>query len=199
MEHPIIFSGPMVQAILEGSKTQTRRVIKQQPPKVFNGYNVYPAKCENPEYGRVASEIDMWTFKCPYGKPGDTLWVRETWKYYEKAIGKGASFCIKKFLAYKADEENDNVQKSSEWFEGKWHPSIHMPRTAARIFLQVKDIRVERLQDISNEDIRAEGAAEFGCTTHRLNFQLLWDSINAKRGYGWDINPWVYVIEFKRK
>lgn len=227
MEKPILFSTAMVQAILEDRKTQTRRVVKPQPvmydfgpggislawvsPTTVDGYDAVGVNRvqETPGY-----------LKCPYGKPGDILWVRETWKYYEKAVGKGESFHIKKFLAYKADEDNNNIQKSCEWFEGKWHPSIHMPREVARLFLTVKSIRVERLQDITEEDAKAEGiksywskphendspfigaAKEMGadlCFTRREAFQQLWDFLNAKRGYGWDTNPWVWVIEFERK
>jgi len=141
-------------------------------------------------------------------QPGDTLYVRETWKYYEKAVGCGKSFHVKKFLAYKADEEIDTVQKSCEWYEGKWRPSIHMPREAARIFLKVTDVRVERLWEMRLTDYAHEGIIanpEGGFLRSKYDaskqFQKLWDNTIKRQDlncYGWDANPWVFVVEFEK-
>jgi len=192
---PIIFSTPMVKAILEGRKTQTRRVIRYQR----KGWRYAHLKTD---LGFMASIGHLWAgffigtqsqspgyFKCPYGKPGDELWVRETWMpgdpagnvpYYYRASDPEMGKCF------------------------KWHPSIHMPRKAARILLKITDIRVERVQDIDNIGIQAEGTEGLhplgGLHEQqwRQRFHSLWDSINAKRGYPWEKNPWVWVVEFKR-
>jgi hypothetical protein len=183
MKHrPILFSTAMVQAILDGRKTQTRRVVKGNPDMI--GY----ARITSVPNG-VFEDMAGKPIKCPYGQPGDVLWVRETWAH------------TKQLNINPEDENYDYVHKagSEDWesFEGwRWKPSIHMPREAARLFLRIKSVRVERLQEISNDDIRAEGAAEFGCTTHRLNWQTLWQSINGPES--WDANPWVWVVEFER-
>jgi hypothetical protein len=201
-EKPIPFSTEMVRAILEGRKTMTRRVIKPQPPEGI-GPIVGPEMFEpaiTDKYGElkegkpifgVYDEWGEWGTKCPY-QPGDTLWVREAWaedsgKYYYKASGDCGDRC------------------------GKWRPSIHMPREAARIFLTVKNVRVERLQDITPYDAWNEGCRignsfpweqhipELQQQCRDVVFRGLWDSIYEKRGFGWDANPWVWVIEFKRE
>ncbi|GAV24790.1 hypothetical protein ciss_07230 [Carboxydothermus islandicus] len=215
MERPIIFSTEMVRAILEGRKTQTRRVIKPQPPNYVDkiyGPEIYEPAIINkdgelvpgkPVYG-VYDEWGEWGVKCPYGQPGDILWVRETWikdaagYHYRANFNPGMEETVKPTL--------------------RWRPSIHMPREASRLFLRVKNVRVERLQDISEQDAIAEGiewteegplhahyldknicktGAWLNFTTAREAFASLWDSINAKNGYGWDVNPWVWVIEFE--
>lgn len=168
-ERPILFSGEMVRAILEGRKTQTRRVMKPQPDTEF--------PC-------------VYDRECLYGIPGDRLWVREAFSIYDHPEGP---VCF-----YKADHPQDEYLK--------WRPSIHMPRWVSKILLEITDIRVERLKDISEEDAKAEGVVigveEFKVTgtdrPYKLAYSLLWDLINAKRGFGWDVNPWVWVIEFKR-
>jgi len=165
-EKPILFSTEMVRAILEGRKTQTRRVVKPQPV-IEDGH------------GR---EI-----KCPW-QPGDILWVRETW--CKNPVSTGYPYC------YKASEDSwiyDNM-------EGMWRPSIHMPREAARIFLRVKNVRVEKLQEIMPDDVLQEGLWDVGTETGALDsFAELWNNINAKRGYGWSVNPWIWVIEFEKQ
>jgi hypothetical protein len=170
---PILFSTPMVQAILEGRKTQTRRVVKHE--------------LDNRGVRSTNNIFEDWhgkEVKCPCGQVGDVLWVREAYApHYFDDFSHG----------YKA---NWNDTAAEYVNQPKWKPSIHMPKEACRIFLKITDIRVERLQDISNSDIRAEGAAEFGCTSHRLNFQSLWQSINGQQS--WEANPWVWVIEFDR-
>jgi hypothetical protein len=183
-QRPILFNTEMVQAILAGRKTQTRRVVK--PPKGVR-YYFDDGKCV------LEGEDDYIDMECPYGERGDILWVRETW-------------CLSTpygpedyYYGYKAGDIGVKI-KASERYDYRsadiYRPSIHMPKDAARIWLRIKDVRVERLQDISNEDIRAEGAAEFGCTTHRLNWQTLWESVNGSNS--WKDNPFVWVIEFER-
>ena len=167
-ERPVLFSGEMVRAILEGRKTQTRRVIKPQPLWVGDPNVAFKTHSANPK-GII---------NCPYGQPGDRLWVRETF-----AGTKNTGF------AYRATDTA---------YGHKWRPSIFMPHWASRINLEVVSVRVERVQDISIEDAYDEGMewGDQGCGV--LEFKNLWDSINLKRGYGWDANPWVWVIEFKR-
>jgi len=207
-EKPIIFSTPMVKAILDGRKTITRRVIKPQPPEdIFElcGPEWYePTIVDkdgeeipgNPVYG-VYDNWGEWGVKCPY-KPGDVLWVRETW---------GVSIAMAGNVIYKADYTN----KKAPLAEGeKWRASIHMPKTATRIWLKVTNVRVERLQEITEEDVAAEGVKQLENGMWESDFQFgwfynpiiafkrLWNSLNAKKGYGWNVNPWVFVIEFRR-
>lgn len=201
---PILFSTPMVQAILNGRKTMTRRVIKPQPtywddverlydkdsivgPEFYNptrvgkngeeypGDEVYGIYSDNGEYG----------CKAPY-KPGDVLWVREAWCPCATINGWLDAVSL---YGYKADYD-----RVVPW---KWKPSIHMPREAARLFLRVKDVRVERVQDISAEDCEAEGYFETAPVEPRPRswFSSIWDSLNAN---GWDKNPWVWVYSFER-
>lgn len=197
-ERPILFSGPMVRAILDGRKTQTRRVVKDSAK-----HNVYLL-------GDNACGV-LWDH-CPYGQPGDRLWVRETWAHISRC------------------EHYNHLHDSTEWLYkadgsscvSKWTPSIHMPRFASRILLEVTAVRVERLQEISRDDAIQEGIEHLHrdvdvptlnpwrnylqgqpgemiqhCSCPRRSFQTLWDLINAKRA-PWDSNPWVWVVEFKR-
>jgi len=198
-ERPILFSTPMVQAILTGKKTQTRRVINPQPRcelrQHYGTWNEYQegidqATGSNWGYG----------YKCPYGKQGDILWVRETWN---RSDCNCEFSCTHPPYIYKADGWSD---------DGGWKPSIHMPREACRLFLKIKDIRVERLQDISEEDALKEGFkpgyesignGKFEDVLEREwtavdEFRELWQELNLKRGYGWNINPWVWIVEFER-
>jgi len=195
-EHPIIFSSPLVRAILEDRKTQTRRVIKPQPEIVDkepryrkNTWALWSDKIPKYKGGLIVS--------CPYGKPGDLLYVKETWR----------PIASSEQLLYRAD-----IYNVMAWDEfGKWHPSIHMPRWASRITLEITDVRVERVQEISEENAIAEGmqgdiyGEDMGISPRvdshsvRINFMDLWDSINLKRGYGWDVNPWVWVLGFKKE
>jgi len=200
-ERPILFSTPMVQAILDGRKTQTRRVIKPQPELIgFNGnpamtYCPSTGQTWNAKNGKFSLDGVHWIFsipgmstgswKCPFGSPGDRLWVRESgW------ISKSGNVFTPSLGNAPALEKSD--------FFFKRIPSIFMPRWASRIALEITDIRVERVQEITWEDARDEGViAERGRTLVSL-YKDLWDSINARRGFGWDVNPWVWVIEFKR-
>jgi hypothetical protein len=206
-ERPILFSGDMVRAILEGRKTQTRRLIKPQPDYFYNMVMGDPRPIKGLSYGAVKSGNDI-QIKCPFGQPGDRLWVRETWCEFPKfEYHYRADWCTER------DEEF--WQAVSDM---KWRPSIHMPREASRILLEIDEIRVERLADITEEDAKAEGLdfrsylykdgddtrytesnlpVVFG-VTFRNSFAGLWDSIYAKQGAGWDANPWVWVVKLHR-
>jgi hypothetical protein len=178
---PILMSGPMVQAILAGRKTQTRRVLKPQP-----GQGLLGPRSEDGRW-MIGGAISQVLGRCPYGQPGDLLWVRET--HY---VAEGMR------VIYRADDPDASV---------RWTPSIYTPRWASRLTLHITDASVERVQDISEEEAEAEGAPLWiqdaipGVTHakpkgYRPGFAELWDSINAKRGYSWAMNPWVWVIEF---
>jgi hypothetical protein len=218
-EHPILFSTPMVRAILEGQKTQTRRVLKNiptqpEPEAYFDAYN----KGEFWNWW-IKNKCCMPQIKCPYGAPGDRLWVRETfWRadYYPTTMpsGEPSSQNQGDLIHYAADGNPPNTP-NKHYPEGLlsgfaapdpyaiWHkrPSIHMPRSASRITLEIISVSVERVQEINRG-----GAMDEGCPFPNMAdgdnprdwFRDLWDSINAKRGYGWDKNPWVWVVEFKR-
>lgn len=180
---PILFNTEMVQAILGDRKTVTRRVIKPQPIAGIRKSVFVPSGIED-GHGR---EIKL------LYKVGDILYVRETFcevpYEYEHIPIEGGHITVTK-IAYKADAEVD--------YTGIWKPSIHMPKEAARIFLKVTDVRVERLQDITPNDIDREGTP-FGLTIAPYDgFSRLWNELNTKRGYGWEANPWVWVIEFER-
>jgi len=175
-ERQIIFSGEMVRAILEGRKTQTRRVIKPQP-------------------------IDkLWMAVCPYGERGWRLWVRESWRPADLGRVPGE----RQPIQYRADEatlERHYHVAPAAYFPGeaKWRPSIHMPRWASRITLEVVAVRVERVQDIREDDAFAEGICGGDWLGDPVGeFAKLWDTLNQSRGFGWSVNPWVWVIEFKR-
>lgn len=179
-DYPILFSGEMVCNILEGRKTQTRRVINPQPREL-------PVLCGD---GRWRSENGTPGFRCRYGKPGDHLWVRETFCDVNAEL-----IPLKKKVYYRADKEISPLMK--------WRPSIYMPRWASRITLEVVKVRVERLQDISEADARAEGVPQCPAytktdTPYKKEFERVWDEINGKRGYGWSVNPFVWVIEFRK-
>lgn len=211
-ERPILMSGPMIRAILEGRKTVTRRAIKLQPENLcpikgwirWRGLNWTPAE--------MAGE-------CPYGQLGDLLWVKETylpdplmddtWDYY--LYNDGGGRLNLEALPDRFKNPNHCVYRAT--WDGpdlKWRPSIHMPRWASRITLEVTGIRAERLRDITAKDCEAEGwqdndswgwvhpitfKSDTPCSV--MDFAQLWDSL-AKPGYTWQDNPWVWVIEFKR-
>ncbi len=183
-EKPILFNSEMVNAILDGKKTQTRRVIKNPEQWMIEDMGDGSFFFEDGN-GDSQNVLDY----CPYGKQGDRLWVRETWFNPDYADGKG----ITDFNYYKATDD------PNEW-KGSWKPSIHMPRWASRINLEVTGVRVERVRDISTHDAISEGILKepHDSKPHIAYFADLWDSINKKRGYGWDINPWAWVVEFKK-
>ena len=210
-ERPILFSAPMVRAILAGTKTQTRRVLKQATgPSLSVGID--------DDASGVAELSWLWgdgpgydvleTIKrvpCPYGRPGDKLWVRETWQAFERGwdVYKGIpksrpSNCC---TLYAADDVDGDLG---------WRPSIHMPRWASRITLEITGVRVERLQAISEADAIAEGIEKLGndfwslygqhnvdsTYSPKASYRALWMSINGHES--WHSNPWVWVVEFRR-
>jgi hypothetical protein len=180
-ERPILFNAPMVRAILNGSKTQTRRVVKGMALLWLRPDGFTPEFTALPENGL-----------CPYGQPGDRLWVRET---FQRFTDDGE-------ILYKADPagfEAMNEYKRDECLEARWRPSIHMPRQLSRITLEITAVRVERLQEISEADAMAEGIPHSEVSPPdmgRFTFRHLWESINGPGS--WDSNPWVWVIEFRR-
>lgn len=230
-EYPIIFSGPMVQAIFDDRKTQTRRVLKPQPIAVIerntgewdcNERHVQGIRMYHDwphEVVRTQDQGDrLAAIRCPYGKPGDQLWVRETWRFLGPDRRAGV-------FQYRADGHRRTINRPWRDIEyymtgfadrRMWRPSIHMPRWASRTLLEVTDVRVERVQDISIADITAEGitstdkyleweehvnaVAPPGSVrqTDREWFAQYWDFLNAKKGHSWDANPLVWVITFKR-
>jgi hypothetical protein len=190
-ERPILFSAPMVRAILEGRKTQTRRAI---PENLLDKYYDYDDWCcavggsggsDSRQY-----EKEYFLERCKYGQPGDRLWVRETWARYN--IDQDSHD-----MAYKATVPSDWPK------EGRWRPSIHMPRWASRIDLEITGVRVERLNEISEADCIKEGIApvslhDLDCDSiaPSTHFKALWESINGEGS--WSRNPFVWVLEFKR-
>jgi len=226
-ERPILFSGPMVRAILEGRKTQTRRIIKGIPERFEPDGNMGAISIKHPRRGKFGCLVRCRDFAdvvpCPYGQPGDRLWVRETF---------GHNGCLNCPVHYRANEPDwkDNSLNPS----ARWYPSIHMPSWASRITLEITGVRVERLKDISESDAISEGGtwtdngprnwarlkgltfeqanpvngwnegwSHIGETnkdrcliTAKTSFAHLWQSIN---GLGsWIKNPWVWVVEFTR-
>ena len=173
-EKPILFNTEMVRAILDGRKTQTRRLCKGQSQNCTI----------NPQ---------TLGYEPPY-KPGDILWVRETWQHWFNHRGWR--------YEYKADYRDDEPLRLCGMYIA-WRPSIHMPKEAARIFLKVNDVRAERLQNITKDEIKSEGLDVLGKTAN-TSFRMwreLWESTMKKTEvprYGWDANPWVWVIEFER-
>lgn len=187
-ERPILFSGPMVRALLNGSKTQTRRVLKPQPGFLPNGGNWYRPHSDRPRHwqyaaGRADTRIYAY-LDAPYA-PGDRLWVREKWSPSDPRP------------VYAADPMFDGMRDGD--FAWGWKPSIHMPRWASRLTLTVTDVRVQRVQEITHSDALAEGvdydvSKPDGAPAQR--FQRLWNSLNRSRGFGWDVNPWVVAVTF---
>jgi hypothetical protein len=186
IERPILFSGPMVKAILEGRKTQTRRVLKSPDPC-----------CYDPRPFPKQYEVGM------------RLWVRETWQPIWKEYNKPP--------ASTHEPEGWNINYVATGGVKEYHdedrgityrciPSIFMPRWASRITLEVVNVRVERIQEISHDDVLCEGTPLEGqfaprkqqLTIPQIVFSHRWDALNGKRGFGWEKNPWVWVVEFKR-
>ena len=214
-ELPIKFNMAMVQAVLEGRKTQTRRLIKKADHGklttniLHTGNNKWQHHFNNGKSEKFPGGLlEIVNLKCPYGIPGDKLWVRETW-----------SPDLDSYI-YRADgcwEDNKSIT---------WKPSTHMPRKASRVILDVARIRVERVQSITPQDAIAEGVESvvatrerFGCRASGMllyrnyldkrtewatgyespidSFCTLWNSIYDSRGYGWDVNPWCWVVDFR--
>jgi hypothetical protein len=218
-ERPILFSGPMVRAILEGKKTQTRRVLRPQPAP-----NTHMVQWNSAEEAYVPwrdSPVGAGWWRtgplhlCPYGVVGDRLWVRETHAVLDITTDTTQAKSVRPSTPWTAcvtspdgDEWYVLPLDPSEWRESfyndhvQWRPSIHMPRWASRLTLEVTGVRVERLHEIDNPlaegvECHVGGKEHERIASSRQVFHNLWDSLNAKRGFGWDVNPWVWVLEFK--
>jgi hypothetical protein len=225
-QKPILFSGEMVRAILDGRKTQTRRVVKPQPVMSQNGWvdwgwgSVGGQKSGRPRnclwhaetWQREAGTAPLENY-CPYGRPGDLLWVRETHYQWGHWVKNGFTLAGRQKWRFVCDDKEkiaypdappENILKGYSYSVG-WYKrnSIFMPRWASRITLRVTAVRVERVQDITDADATAEGIRILPAYKRdpsgeaRDAFSKLWDFINAKRGYGWESNPWVWVVEFE--
>jgi hypothetical protein len=195
-ERPILMNGAMVRAVLDGTKTQTRRIVKPQPDyPIIVATDPHTNRYQIGEREPV-TEAELLR-KCPHGQPGDRIWVRETFSDVYGAGGDEGR--RKKEVMYRANGETDPYV-----IGGRWTPSIHMPRWASRIQLEIVSVRVERLNDCSDADARAEGTpGGHGVipsynynTTPSEHYIHLWESINGAGS--WALNPWVWVIEFKR-
>ena len=201
-ERPIIFKGEMVRAILEGRKTQTRRLIKPQP-EIVGDHVITCLHWKGENYGSIRGNAqDAMKTQSPYGQVGDRLWVRETWAKYPNAMR----------IAYKADMTAHIRTLVPDAFLPqpvtdipKWKPSIHMPRWASRITLEITEVRVERVQEINAHDAVVEGIfwgvslcqSDTGYDKAVIDkFHELWDSIHGSNA--WERNDWVWVISFKR-
>ncbi len=187
-EHPILFNTKMVRAILDGRKTQTRRVAKIDE----RDYDTW---------GKEAMDAVI-RHHCPYGQVGDRLYVKEPFKINRRGrdwncvIGEYTRDGIQ-FTKHLQIPETDKFLKWKEPYKGK--SSLFMFKSLARIHLEITAIRVERVQDITYLDAKAEGIKyDRGNEDPRWVFERLWDSINKNRGYGWNVNPWVWVVEFKK-
>lgn len=224
-ERPILFNDEMVRAILEGRKTQTRRIAKniERAPTFRSGWKA----CRKYSAVSIDTPAHMLGRYCPIGKPGDRLWVRETWSDVNLQGAPGIAYRADNDIrdlmdepgfhdedgAFNYDDERVKPYQFAVWSEdllsgteGRWRPSIHMPRWASRITLEITDVRVERLQNISDEDSADEGVTApigspraYGAVTKQFardQFMRLWESINGPDS--WQVNPWVWVVEFKR-
>ena len=188
-----------VRAILDGRKTQTRRVVKPQPPPCNGTGRMHFIVCSTSraDEGRfefrhadpegnvfaVRRETKLWSARCPYGAPGDLLWLRETWATPTRSDEP----------VYRADDDTTPGIC--------WRPSIFMPRWASRLTLRITNVRVERVQEITYGACIAEGL-DMSDVDYQPGWDVskwvdIWDSINAKRGYSWESNPWVWVVEFE--
>jgi len=220
---PIIFSGPMIRAILSGEKTQTRRVVSPAPPP--ESVRAELCNCPPGSWGSAGKEFHFcredlnphwqWHLPCRYGMRGDRLWVRETWRVSRKHDAKPPRDLPPKTMTVFfeaggtiANQENGMWQRDDsypnglpEW-AGKLRPSIHMPSWASRLTLEIVGVRVERLQDITEADAIAEGAmpsivgGDLDHLKSRAGFQSLWETICGAGS--WSLNPFVWVVEFKR-
>lgn len=215
-ERPILFSSAMVRALLSGAKHQTRRLVKHPNVVDIDAWADAGGGLWEMGVHEAGSTAGMGKLRCPYGAPGDRLWVRETWAPFDGDTNRNAAPAG--FPAMYRADRSFMVEPSL------WKPSIHMPRWASRIDLEVTAVRVERLQAITEEDAKAEGAdlltasqalwkgsaSQDGCAragypdaprntgdwTPRDCFRLLWGAINGPES--WALNPWVWVVEFRR-
>ncbi|EMM2809455.1 TPA: ASCH domain-containing protein [Klebsiella pneumoniae] len=211
-ERGMIFNGEMVRAILDGRKTQTRRIMKVQPESNQLGLLLITDSTKHSDIGKyhwaesnaTGNHVRSKLFSCPFGAVGDRIWVRETW-----AEAGASAPDLKLYRANYPEHVPSIYENVPPAEEIRWTPSIHMPRTASRILLEITDVRVERLNAISQEDAQAEGMELTGwrptysdpdsggeVMTPYDNFAELWSSIYGDES--WKANPWVWVISFKR-
>ena len=247
-ERGMIFNAEMVRAILDGRKTQTRRIMKVQPESNQLGLLLITDSTKHSDIGKyhwaesnaTGNHVRSKLFSCPFGAVGDRIWVRETWAIlgnedgccidWEEKLCKADERSAARIYRASCEQRPGNyglwsIPDDADWkphtkdyqYEGAWRPSIHMPRWASRILLEITDVRVERLNAISEEDARAEGVgialwfAAIGVpesewtslgkqgamqASHINKFATLWESIYGAES--WKANPWVWVIEFKR-
>lgn len=232
-ERPILLNGDMVSAVLNGSKTQTRRIMKVQPESNQFGLLRITDSTKRSDIGKyhwaesnaTGTHARSELFSCPFGAVGDCLWVRETWADVNHegcpAVAYRADDEVRDLSEDDGDEADPNLEKYwfANWYpdlisgtEGRWRPSIHMPRWASRIKLEITGVRVERLNSINEADAATEGVPPAGdllpdypstyltpkgdFATAKVAFQRLWESIYGADS--WQANPWVWVIEFKR-
>ncbi|MGV2894209.1 hypothetical protein ACNPPY_00305 [Achromobacter sp. AGC78] len=198
-ERPILFSAPMVRALLAGTKTQTRRVVKGIDPANLDS-TMTKAQWRQVNRDRPVSFGP--TYFCPYGQPGDRLWVRETWSsdfaghYPHDRVWYAADDDRQHDIEVRNGVRGIYSPESQQFVPFRWRPSIHMPRWACRILLEITAVRVERLSEISHEDAELEGVkcnmSQLGFRDH---FQRLWEQINGAGS--WQANPWVWVVEFR--
>lgn len=217
--HPILFSAPMVRAILAGRKTQTRRVVTPQPEHHAGAaaslcstedWTAGPNEWRIDAAGPLQDGGGATFLRCPYGAPGDRLWVREAFRLAEHHDDlPPREFCARHEVSmwYEADGAGVHIKANDTIRPGRLRPSIHMPRWASRLTLEVTDVRVERVQDIDDADALAEGVA--GATfagadgeidlrlRPRAAFKSLWDGINTGRGFSFESNPFVWVVSFQ--
>ncbi|SAY05008.1 morphogenetic protein [Klebsiella variicola] len=242
-ERGMIFNGEMVRAILDGRKTQTRRIMKVQPESNQLGLLLITDSTKHSDIGKyhwaesnaTGNHVRSKLFSCPFGAVGDRIWVRETWAIlgnedgccidWEEKLCKADERSAARIYRASCEQRPGNyglwsIPDDADWkphtkdyqYEGAWRPSIHMPRWASRILLEITDVRVERLNAISEEDATAEGVPPAGSllpdypgtfltpkgdfATAKVAFQRLWESIYGEES--WKANGWVWVISFKR-
>lgn len=228
-ERGMTFNAEMVRAILDGRKTQTRRIVKPQPEVSHSG-NLSGVWLGKPLNGLLLPKLEDIAEHCPFGKPGDRIWVRETWGVVSHELDEDG--CIQQWTPDRPATAIHEMPFGNGYYSGHviysadggftwgdddgyedgrscWKPSLHMPKAASRILLEITGVRVERLNSISQEDAQAEGMELTGWRptysdpdgggdvwTPYDNFAQLWESIYGEEN--WQANPWVWVIEFKR-
>lgn len=191
----------MVRAILEGRKTQTRRVVKK-----VGRDNCLPDRRVTSAFGAVV-HVSQAAELCPYGQPGDQLWVREAWAEDCDWIHKVFFRADNSRYDFVGNRQTLPLERQGEISKDdsveKWKPSIHMPREHSRLSLEITAVRAERIKDITDADSQAEGSEAcdhidtHGGQRYRCTFQQRWTDLNGKRGFGWHENPWVWVIGFR--